>query len=382
MLGYNKKYPSIFDLESRARGRIPRFALDYLRGGIGCEVGLQQNRQALDAVKLVPRYLRDISNCDISTSLFGERYAMPIGISPVGLAGMIWPGAESMLAREAQQAQIPFVLSMVGTTALETIAEQTQGKAWFQLYPTADWEITEDLIKRAGTCGYRVLVVTVDTPVRAKRERELRNDLTLPLKLTPRNLFYSALCPVWATAQLRQGLPRFESLSRYAPTDKKSLGGVATFVSELTANGVTKEHLHRIRELWDGKLVVKGLLHAEDAISACDLGADGIIVSNHGGRQMDAAPASIEVLATFVEAVGERCAVMLDSGIRSGTDVLRAMATGAAFVFSGRSFYYGAAALGERGGRQAIEIFRDEITRGLAQLGCSQMSKLDGNWIR
>jgi len=381
-LGYNKKYPSIFDLESRACRRIPRFAFDYLRGGIGSEVGLQQNRLALDAVKLVPRYLRDISSCDISTSLFGEHYAMPVGIAPVGLAGMIWPGVESMLARNAQQAQIPFVLSMAGTTALETIAEQTEGKAWFQLYPTADWEISEDLIKRAGACGYRVLVVTVDVPIGAKRERELRNGLTLPLKLTPRNLFYSARRPSWVIAMLRHGLPRFESLSRYAPTNMTSLGGMAAFVSESTVKGVTKEHLHRIRELWGGKLVIKGVLHAEDAISACELGADGIVVSNHGGRQMDAAPASIEVLATIVEAVGERCPVMLDSGIRSGIDVLRAMATGAAFVFSGRSFYYGAAALGKHGGRQAIEIFRDEITRGLAQLGCSEMSQLDKNWLR
>lgn len=377
MPAYDNRYPSIFDLESRACSRIPRFALDYLCGGIGNEVGLRQNRLALDAVKLVPRYLRDISTCDISTSLFGEHYAMPIGIAPVGLAGMIWPGAELMLARAAQQAQIPFVLSMVGTTALETIAEQTEGQAWFQLYPTADWGITEDLIGRVSTCGYRVLVVTVDVPIGAKRERELRSGLTLPLKLTPRTVFDSLLCPHWLMALLRNGLPRFDSLSRYAPPDMTTLGAMATYVSELVVKGVTQEHLHRIRELWDGKLVIKGVLRAEDAISACDLGADGIVVSNHGGRQMDAAPASIEALAAIVEAVGERCAVMLDSGVRCGTDVLRAIATGAVFVFSGRSFYYGAGALGERGGRQAIEIFRDEITRGLAQLGCTEMSKLD-----
>jgi len=382
MAGYDSRYPSIFDLEKRAGRRIPHFALEYLQGGIGCEIGLRQNRQALDAVQLVPRYLRDISNCDISTPLFGKRYAMPIGIAPVGLAGMIWPGSELMLARAAQQAQIPFVLSMAGTTSMETVAEKTEGWSWFQLYPTHDWSITEDLIKRASAAGYRVLVVTVDVPVGAKRERELRSGLTLPLKLTARNLLFSAMCPQWTLGLSRYGLPRFETLSSYAPQEMTSLGGMAGFVSKLLVKGVTEEHLRRIRELWDGTLVIKGVLGAENAVSACDLGVDGIIVSNHGGRQMDASPASIEVLESIVAAVGERCAVMLDSGIRSGTDVLRAFAKGAKFVFAGRSFYFAAAALGDRGGEQAIEIFRDEITRGLAQLGCTALSRLDKGWLR
>lgn len=270
---------------------------------------------------------------------------------------------------------------MAGSTKLEDVAEATQGWAWFQLFPTADSKITTDLLSRAATAGYRVLVVTIDVPVGAKRERELRNGLSVPLRLTPRNMLNAALCPWWSMALLRHGMPRFKTLENYAPPDMASLGGMAAFASTLMAPGVTHEILQRIRDQWPGTLVVKGLLCAADAIDACALGADGVIVSNHGGRQMDAAPASIEVLPEIVKAVGHRCTVMLDSGVRCGTDVLRAVASGAACVFSGRSFYYGVGALGERGGTQAIEIFCDEITRGLAQLGCTDITELDRRWL-
>jgi len=382
MPAYDRRWPSISDLEARARRRIPRFALEYLCGGIGNERGLQRNREAFDTIRLIPRYLRDVSVCDISCSLFGQSYAMPLGIAPVGLAGMIWPGAELVLAKAAQRARIPFVLSMVGTTKLEAVAEASQGWAWLQLYPAADAEITTDLLSRAAAAGYRVLVVTVDVPLGAKRERELRNGLSLPLRLTPGNVLNAALHPQWSMALLRHGMPRFRTLAPYAPPDMASLGGMAAFASTLMAPGVTHDIVRRIRDQWRGTLVIKGPLCAADAIDACTLGADGIIVSNHGGRQMDAAPASIEVLPEIVQAIGHRCTVMLDSGVRSGTDVLRAVASGAAGVFSGRSFYYGLAALGERGGAQAIEVFRDEISRGLAQLGCTEITALDRRWLQ
>lgn len=372
---YNPAYPSVADLERAARRRIPKFAWDYLNGGIGDETCLRRNRQAFDAVELTPRYLRDVSHCDISTALFGKHYAMPIGIAPVGLAGMIWPGAEMALAKAAWKARIPYVLSMVGTTALEDIAEVTEGWAWFQLYPAADLDITKDILARAASAGYHELVVTVDVPIGAKRERELRNGLTLPLKLTPANVLGAVSCPWWTLSLLRHGMPRFRNLIPYAPPDMEGMGGLAAFASTLMASGVTHDLLKRIRNQWKGTLIVKGLLSAEDAMNVINIGADGVIVSNHGGRQMDAAPASIEALPEIVRAVGDRCTVMLDSGARNGTDVLRALSRGATFVFSGRSFYYGAGALGAKGGTQCIEIFRDEISRGLAQIGFTDIGE-------
>jgi len=382
MQKYNNKYPAISDLEARAVRRLPKFARDYLCGGIGDENGLRQNRQAFTEVNLVPRYMRDVSSCSMTTPLFGENYSMPVGISPVGMTGMIWPGAEQALANAAHKAGIPYVLSSVGTKALEDIAELTDGWAWFQLYPMAETAITSNLLSRAEASGYRVLVVTVDVPVGAKRDRDIRNGLCLPLRLTASNVWSAFTHPAWSLALLRHGLPRFRTLSRYAPPNMRSLGGMSEFISTLMAPGVSDDILQRIRDEWRGKLLIKGPLCAEDATKACEIGADGIIVSNHGGRLMDAAPATITVLPEIVKAVGKRCTVMVDSGVRCGTDVLRAIASGAACVFSGRSFMFGVAAMGSPGARQAIEIYRDEVHRGLAQLGCTDINQLDKRWLR
>jgi L-lactate dehydrogenase (cytochrome) len=381
MHAYDTRYPAILDLKERARRRLPRFAWEYLSGGIGREYGLRRNREAFDEVQLVPRFLRDVSACDTSVTLFGETYAMPIGVAPVGLAGMLWPQSELILARAASQANIPFTLSTVGTVDLETIAEVSEGKAWFQLYVPADHYVAEDLLRRARRAGYKVLLVTVDVPVGAKRDRELRNGLTLPPRLTPTTILRAAARPQWSMRTLSIGLPRFETIRQYAPPDMRSLGGMTAFITDLLAQGVTADHLKMIRDHWTGALVIKGVVSESDAQHACELGADGVLVSNHGGRQMDAAPATIEALPGIVEAVGGRCKVLLDSGIRSGTDVLRAMALGADFTQSGRSFYYGVGALGARGGQQAVEIFREEISRGLAQLGCTKMAALDHRWL-
>lgn len=382
MYAYDTRYPSISDLRERARRRLPGFAWEYLSGGIGPEHGLRRNREAFNEVQLVPRYLRDVSDCDTSVTLFGETYAMPIGIAPVGLAGMLWPKSELILARAASQANIPFALSTVGTVDLETIAEVSEGKAWFQLYVPADHYVAEDLLRRARRAGYKVLLVTVDVPVGAKRDRELRNGLTLPPSLSATTIVHAALRPQWSLRTLANGLPRFASIKQYAPPDMRNLGGMTAFITELLAQGVTADHLKMVRDHWTGPVVIKGVLSAADAERALELGADGIVVSNHGGRQIDAAPATIEALPGIVRAVGGRCTVLLDGGIRSGTDVLRAMASGADFTLSGRSFYYSVGALGAKGGQQAVEIFREEISRGLSQLGCTKMAELDQRWLR
>ncbi len=381
MRTYDSRYPSISDLEARARRRLPRFAREYLCGGVGQETGLRRNRAALDRVLLQPAFLRDVSDCSTEVTLFGQSYSMPVGIAPVGLAGLIWPGSEMALAGAACRARVPFTLSMAGTSSLEDIAEATEAWAWLQLYPALDFAISSGVLSRAEAAGYRVLVVTVDVPVGAKRDREIRSALSLPLRMTARNIFSAALSPAWTAALLRHGLPGFGTLAPYAPPDMADLGGLAEFISTLMAKGVSLDELQRIREKWRGSLIVKGILRPEDAAMACAAGADGIIVSNHGGRQLDAAPASIEALPGIVREVGDRCSVMLDSGVRDGLDVLRAMASGAACVFSGRSFYFGVAAMGQRGGSQAIEIFRDEVGRGLAQLGCTDINALDQSWL-
>ena len=373
---YDYHLPAISDLEKRARRRMPKFAFDYLREGIGAEYGLRRNRDALDAVQLTPRYMIDVAECDTTVDLFGKKYALPIGVSPVGLAGMLWPNAEVILARAAKEANIPFTLSTVGTTRLETIAEVAEGNAWYQLYPTVDFKITEDLVSRAAAAGYQVLLVTVDVPAGPKRDRDMRNDLSLPFRLTPATVFRAAIRPRWTVNTLIHGVPQFENLVQYAASDMRKLGGFGAFVADTLAKGVTRDYLQRIRDNWQGTLVIKGILTPEDAEIACDIGAEGIVVSNHGGRQLDAAPASIEVLPAIAEAVRERCTLLMDSGIRSGIDVLRALASGAAFTLSGRSFYYGVGALAEKGGQQSIGILRDEIAASLSQLGYRTIAEL------
>ncbi len=376
MPDYDYRLPAISDLEKRAKRRMPKFAFDYLSAGIGSEYGLQRNRAALDAVQLSPRYMVDVGECDTTVELFGENYALPIGVSPVGLAGMMWPNAEVILARAAKQANIPFTLSTIGTTRLEKIAEVAEGRAWYQLYPTVDFKIAEDIVSRAAACGYKVLVVTVDVPVGPKRDRDMRNDLSLPPRPTPATLFQAAIHPQWSLNTLIHGVPQFEDLAQYAAPDMRKPGGVGTFVSEILVKGVSRDYLQRLRDHWQGALIIKGLLTPQDAEMACEISADGIIVSNHGGRQLDAAPASIEALPAIAQAVGDRCTVLMDSGIRNGIDVLRALACGAKFTFSGRSFYYGVGALGQKGGQQSIGILRDEIESGLNQLGYRTLAAL------
>lgn len=377
-LKYDIRYPSVADLEARARKRIPKFAFDYVNGGIDGEVGKRRNRQALHDVRLTPRYLTDVGRVDTSAELFGARYDIALGVPPVGLGNMVWPGAETALAEAAQRSNIPYVLSTFSTTLLEDIARVAPDVCWFQLYVPRRLDVTRALISRVSDAGFKVLVVTLDIPVGAKRNRELKNDLKLPLRITPRMVWQSVARPQWAFQQLRHGMPDFVNIRPYR---ERSDRGLAEYVSEFMVPGVTRERIGQIREMWDGPLVLKGIQYARDAIDAVDAGVDGIIVSNHGGRQLDAAPSSVESLMSLPAQVKDRLVVMVDGGVRTGLDVIRTKALGAGFTFSGRSFYYGVAALGPRGAAQVIEIFRDEITRTLQQLGCTAFEQMDGSWL-
>jgi (S)-mandelate dehydrogenase len=375
---YDTRYPSVSDLKVKAKRRIPNFAFDYIDGAIDQENGKQRNRESFHAVKLTPRYLTDVSTVDISAAVFGKRYDMAFGVPPVGLGNMMWPGAETALATAAQRANIPYILSTFSTTLLEDIAQVAPDVGWFQLYVPKKLDVTKELISRARQAGFKVLVVTLDIPVGAKRNRELKNGLKLPFSFTPDIVWQSMIHPIWAIEQLRQGTPDFVNV---LPYKENSNQGLAEFISDFTMPGITLDRVKEIRKLWDGPLVLKGIQYEQNAIDAVQLGVDGIVVSNHGGRQLDAAPTSVETLKGLPESVKSKMTIMIDSGIRTGMDVARARALGAEFAFSGRSFFYGVGALGARGANQVIEIFRDEITRTLQQLGCRSFDVLDSSWL-
>ena len=376
---YNPRYPGVGDLKHKAKKNIPNFAFDYVNGGIDEEQGKNRNRNAFHEIELIPRYLLDVSTVDISTELFGKRYDMPFGTPPIGLGNMMWPGAEAALAQACQKANIPYVLSTFSTTHLEQIAELAADVCWFQLYMPNDVNVMKELVNRVKAAGYNALVITLDIPVGAKRNREIKNGLRLPFKFTPNIIWQSMIHPTWSIQTLRHGQPDFVNVLQYRDaTDADSL---AEFITSFTQAGVTLDRIKMVRELWDGPLILKGIQSNENVLESINQGIDGIIVSNHGGRQLDAAPSSIDSLKQLPDIAHEKLTVMMDSGIRSGLDVVRAKSLGAKMTFSGRSFFYGMGAMGTAGANQVIEIYREEITRTLQQLGCLSFSKMDSSWI-
>ena len=375
---YDTRYPGIADLKARARKRLPNFAFDYVNGAIDDERGKQRNREAFHNLHMTPRYLRDVTTVDLTVSLFDRQYAMPFGVPPVGLGNMIWPGSETALAQAAQKANIPYILSTFSTTDMRQIAELAADVCWFQLYVPQTVSVMQDLIAQVKNAGFHVLVVTLDIPVGAKRNRELKNGLQLPFRLTP-NMVHQALThPLWSWQTLRHGMPDFVNVARYRTRADQAL---SEFITQFNMKGVTAERLRLIRRLWSGPLVVKGVQYPQDALEAMHIGVDGVIISNHGGRQLDAAPSSIDSLRQLPDAVHQNMAVMIDSGVRSGLDVVRSKALGAQMAFSGRSCFYAVGALGGNGAQQVVEIYRDEITRTLQQLGCVSFAAMDGSWL-
>lgn len=361
-----RKFPTVEDLEKSAARRIPRFAFQFLQGGAGDESGLSRNRSALKGIEIVPRYGRDVRDVDSSVELFGHRYAAPIGISPIGMDGLMWPGATELFARAAQRMNIPYLVGTLATARIEDVARWAPDVTWFQLYPIAadEHRVSFDLAARAQNAGAKVLVATLDVPVRSKRPRDLRNGFAMPFRLGYRNMLDVAASPHWLRALAKRGKPSFANMEAYA-------GGrdPAAFVAGHVGGGFGWDVLVRLRETWRGPMLVKGVLHPADAETARSLGFDGVIVSNHGGRQFDAAPASIDMLPAIAAAVGRDMTVILDSGVTSGVDMMRALACGAQSCFSARAFMLALAAIGDDGARHMAASFIDEFTIALGQSG-------------
>lgn len=367
---YNHNYPAIEDLRNKAKKKVPRFAYEYLDGGCNEDVNLHKNTAVLHEVELKPLYLSKHTGSNMQTNLFGHVYDAPFGIAPVGLQGLMWPGAPEILAKAAYENNIPFILSTVTTASIETIAKITEGKAWYQLYHPADASLRDDILERAASSGYDVLVLLCDVPSFGYRPRDIRNGLAMPPRMTLKNMIQIMGRPEWAIKTLLHGQPEFATMKKYMPKNlnMKQLGA---YMNQTFSGRLNEERIKPIREKWKGKIILKGVASVEDTEMSIRLGLDGIIVSNHGGRQLDAGEAAIQSLQTIVQQYQNKITIMMDSGIRSGVDVARAMATGANFTFLGRTFMYSVAALGQQGGNHAIGILKTQLQQVMEQLCCA-----------
>lgn len=379
-LTFNYKYPSVEDLRKKAKKRIPRFAFEYLDGGCNEDINIHRNTSELREVQLEPRYLNNYKDSCLKTTLFGREYDAPFGVAPVGLQGLMWPNSPEILAKAAYAHNIPFILSTVTTSNIERISELTQGNAWFQLYNPVDDAIRKDIINRASAAQCPVLVLLCDVPTFGYRPRDFRNGLALPPKMSIENILQILTRPRWAFETLKHGQPDFENLKPYMP-DGLNLRQLGKFMDETFSGRLNEERIAPIREQWKGKLVLKGVSSEADTQQAIRLGFDGVIVSNHGGRQLDAGESTIKPLCSIAANYGDQIEVMMDSGIRSGVDIARSMASGAKFSFLGRSFMYGAAALGEKGGDHTISMLKVQLKQVMDQLCCEKISDLPKHLI-
>ncbi|MEN0049585.1 MAG: alpha-hydroxy acid oxidase [Bacteroidota bacterium] len=380
-LSYNPNYPSIRALRLRAKKRLPKFAFEYMDGGCNEEVNLRKNTAEIREIELKPYYLENYSEVSLKTELFGHTYDAPFGIAPIGLQGLIWPAASEILAKAAFEHNIPYILSTVGTASIETISEITEGRAWFQLYHPKEEKLRDDLMDRAAAANCPVLVILSDVPTFGYRPKEIKNGLAIPPKMTLRNMIQILGNPNWALSTLFHGQPKFKTLSPYIP-DGMSLRHLGLFMNKTFSGRLNEERIKPIRDRWKGKLVLKGVASEEDAEKAVQLGVDGIIVSNHGGRQLDAGQSTIKVLPHLAKKYSSKVKVMMDSGIRTGPDVACTLASGADFAFMGRSFMYGVGALGKKGGHHTISILKRQLQQVMEQVCCEKVSDFPQHLVK
>lgn len=381
MLTYNPKYPSIDDIIKKAKKRIPKFVFEYMDGGCNEDVNLAKNTSEIRDVELKPYYLNAHTPAKLETELFGVKYDAPFGISPIGLQGLIWPNAPEILAKAAVKNNIPFILSTVSTASIEKIAEITEGKFWFQLYHPAEQKITDDILDRLDAVGCKTLVLLSDVPTFAFRPRDIRNGLAMPPQMTVANMIQICLHPNWALNTLYHGQPSFKTMEKYMDKsmNMKQLG---LFMNKTFSGRLSEDRVKRLRDRWKGNLVLKGLETISDTEKAINWGLDGVIISNHGGRQLDAAQSTVKSLVPIVEEFKGKIKIMIDSGMRSGPDVARVLASGAEFAFMGRTFMYSVAALGKDGGEHAIACLKIQLQQVMDQICCGKVEDLPGFLVK
>jgi isopentenyl diphosphate isomerase/L-lactate dehydrogenase-like FMN-dependent dehydrogenase len=370
------------DVVALARRRIPKFAFDYLDSGAGDDAGVRRNAEAFGRVQLTPRYLRGLNQrkVSITTELFGQTYALPFGMAPTGMNQVLWPGADLMIGQLAKQANFPVVNSTLATCSLEKLAAAAPGNTWFQLYPRSEDATHADLLARAWAAGIRVLVVTADLPSAPNRNRDARNKFGVgTFRFTPQVVLNTLRYPSWLLAWARHRDCSFENLIPYIGAGVSN--EVMMRMGSQTKQDFGWDDLARLRSLWKGRLVVKGILHPDDARQCVEHGADGVWVSNHGGRQLESAPAALDCLSAIADAVGGKTKVLFDSGVRSGEDVVKAVTLGADFVFLGRALLYGAAAGGRAGAQRVLDLYTRDVARTLAQIGCPSVQALNRDWV-
>ncbi len=368
------------DLRAMAKQRVPKLVYDFIEGGVDDEAGLERNEDAFQRRSLVPRYMVDVSTLDQSAHLFGRTWSSPYGIAPTGGIGNYRRGGDTMLWRAARDANIPFIMSGAATASMEDMAREAPEHGWYQMYTAQDRSISEDMIRRAADLGIPALVVTVDVPVHSNRERNRRNGFGRPLKLTLGTKLDALRHPLWLRDYMRHGFAMLENWKPYAPEGASALQ-VGEFMAGQVPANLTWSDIERFRALWPRTLVLKGVMRADDAVRSADIGVDGLMVSNHGARQLDRAPSPLDVLPALDAAVGDRMALMLDGGVRRGADILIALASGAKFVFLGRPTLYGTVAGGAAGAVKAVDILRDEIDKVMAQIGCPSLDALGPEFL-
>ncbi|EDM45106.1 FMN-dependent alpha-hydroxy acid dehydrogenase [unidentified eubacterium SCB49] len=376
----NPKYPSVTDLRKRAMVKMPKFAFEYLDGGCNEDINLDKNRTDLQKIELMPQYLSKFDTSNLEAELFGHTYAAPFGIAPVGLQGLMWPNSPEILAKAAFKHNVPFILSTVTTSSIERVAEITEGQSWFQLYHPAEEKVKRDLLDRAAQAGTDVLVILADVPTFGYRPRDVRNGLAMPPSMSLKNIIEVFSKPDWAIQTLIHGQPSFKTMEKYMPKglNLKKLG---EFMDATFSGRLNEDRIASIRDQWKGKLVIKGIVNEMDAQKAINLGVDGLIVSNHGGRQLDAGQSSIVPMTHLAKKYGDQIKIMVDSGLRGGPDIARAMANGAEFTFMGRSFMYGVGALGKEGGNHTISLMKREFQQVMEQLCCERVRDLPRHLI-
>ncbi|WP_170846593.1 alpha-hydroxy acid oxidase [Roseovarius nanhaiticus] len=376
-MSHDSTYPAIADLKARARARLPRFVWEYLDSGTGTERARHAGPAALQEVEMMPSILHGEFAPDLTTTLFGRNMALPFGIGPVGMSGLIWPDAEGHLARAAAKADMPYTLSTVAAQTPEDVAPHLGAHGWFQLYPPRDEGIRRDMLERAKASGFSVLVLTVDVPVASRRERQTRSGLTQPPRLTPRLMAQVAMRPAWAMGMAQRGMPRMRMIDKYAG-DTSGLPSTA-HAGYLLRTSPDAAYLDWLRAHWDGPLVVKGVLDPADLPMLEAAGVDAVWISNHGGRQFDGAPASARQLPLMRAATD--LPLIFDGGITGGLDILRAIALGASFVMMARPWHYALAALGPEGLDHLVRILTADMTANMGQLGARSLPDLPARLI-